>query len=133
LYEMASGRRPFPGEGAELNNAILEQPPALLRAKSPIHAAMEGVIAGCLEKDPACRRQRIQNAVIELKLAGRSMQRMAEIRNQQGRGPVQAEAAAPDLDHIAQPAAPAPAGELKVPRRRAYVIPEPPVRSDDAL
>jgi Tol biopolymer transport system component len=129
LYEMVSGRRPFPGEGAELNNAILEQPPALLRAKSPIHAAMEGVIAGCLEKDPSCRRQRIQNAVIELKLAGRSMQRMAEIRNQQGRDPVQTEAA-PGRNRIAQPAAPAPAGDLKVPRRRAYVIPEPPVRSD---
>jgi Tol biopolymer transport system component len=128
LYEMASGRRPFPGEGAELNNAILEQPPALLRAKSPIHAAMEGVIAGCLEKDPARRRQRIQNAVIELKLAGRSMQRMAEIRNQQGRGAVQTEAAAPGRDRIAQAAAPA--GDLKVPRRRAYAIPEPPVRSD---
>ena len=56
LYEMVSGRRPFPGEGAELNNAILEQPPALLRAKSPIHAAMEGVIAGCLEKDPSDRK-----------------------------------------------------------------------------
>src|ERR1039458_252003 len=67
LYEMASGRRAFAGEGAELNDAILEQPAAGLMAKSPIHAAMEGVIAGCLEKDPARRRQRIQNAVIDRK------------------------------------------------------------------
>ena len=94
LYEMASGRRAFPGEGAELNDAILEQPPAGLMAKSPIHAAMEGVIAGCLEKDPARRRQRIQNAVIELKLAGRSLQRMAEVRNR-SRGARSAGAAAP--------------------------------------
>jgi Tol biopolymer transport system component len=130
LYEMASGRRPFPGEGAELNDAILEQPPALLRARSPILAAMEGVIAGCLQKDPSCRRQRIQNAVIELKLAGRSMQRLAEVRNQQGRGPVQTGAAAPGGDHIAQPAAPAPVGDLKVARRPAYIIPEPPVHRD---
>ena len=130
LYEMASGRRPFPGEGAELDEAILEQPPALLRARSPIHAAMEGVIAGCLEKDPSCRRQRIQNAVIELKLAGRSMQRMAEVRNRQARGPVRTGTAAPGGDRIAQPAAPAPVGDLKVPRRPAYVIPEPPVRRD---
>ncbi len=109
LYEMASGRRAFPGEGAELNGAILEQPPAGLTAKSAIHAAMEGVIAGCLEKDPSCRRQRIQNAVIELKLVGRSWQHRAE---------------------VAQPAAPAPAGDSKVPRRPAYVIPEPPVPVD---
>src|SRR5947199_188904 len=32
----------------------------------------EGVIAGCLEKEPGKRRQRVQNAVIELKLAAPS-------------------------------------------------------------
>lgn len=71
LYEMASGRRAFSGEGAALDRAIREKPPAALMGKSPIHAAMEGVIAGCLEKDPGRRRQRVQNAVIELRLAGR--------------------------------------------------------------
>lgn len=50
LYEMVSGRRAFSGEGAELGHAIMEKSPATLLAKSPIHAAMEGVIAGCLEK-----------------------------------------------------------------------------------
>ncbi len=69
LYEMVSGRRAFSGARAALDRAILEKPPATLMAKSPIHAAMEGVIAGCMEKDPARRRQRVQNAVIELKLA----------------------------------------------------------------
>jgi Tol biopolymer transport system component len=43
-----------------------------------VHAAMQDVIAGCLENDPARRRQRIQNAVIELKLAGRSLPRITE-------------------------------------------------------
>ena len=80
LYEMASGRRAFAGSGAELEAAIAERPPAPLMAKSPVLAAMEGVVAGCLEKDPARRRQRIQNAVIELKLAGRAMARMGEQR-----------------------------------------------------
>ncbi|MGA3017239.1 MAG: hypothetical protein ABSF62_08980, partial [Bryobacteraceae bacterium] len=78
LYEMAGGRRAFPGSGAELKAAIAQKPAAPLMAKSPVLAAMEGVIAGCLEKDPARRRQRIQNAVIELKLAGRTMARSGE-------------------------------------------------------
>jgi Tol biopolymer transport system component len=131
LYEMAGGRRAFPGEGAELNDAILNQPPVGLMAKSPIHAAMEGVIAGCLEKDPTRRRQRIQNAVIELKLAGRSLQRIAEVRNQQPRRPVETgAAAAPARERMARPAAPAPGRAPKFPPRPAYVIEEPPVHTD---
>ena len=78
VYEIASGKRAFPGVGAELNQTILTQPPAPLLAKSAVSAAMEAVIAGCLEKDPAHRRQRVQNAVIELKLAGRSLPRTGE-------------------------------------------------------
>lgn len=77
LYELAAGNRAFPGIGAELDQAILQRSPAQLMAKSPIHAAMEGVIASCLQKDPVQRRQRVQNAVIELKLAGRSRPRVA--------------------------------------------------------
>jgi Tol biopolymer transport system component len=71
LYELASGKPPFRGVGLDLDQAILERQPAALLAKSPVIAAMEGVIAGCLEKDPARRRQRMQNALIELKLAAR--------------------------------------------------------------
>ena len=78
LYEMAAGRRAFAGSGVELQAAIAEKPAAPLMAKSPVLAAMEGVVAGCLEKDPARRRQRIQNAVIELKLAGHTMARIGE-------------------------------------------------------
>jgi Tol biopolymer transport system component len=73
LYEMVSGRRAFSGEGAALDRAIVQLPPAPLLAKSPIHAAMEGVIASCIEKDPARRRQRVQNAVLELRLAAQSL------------------------------------------------------------
>ena len=79
LYEMAAGRRAFPGDGGDLGNAILLKPPLALMSHSPVHAAMEGVIASCLVKDPAQRRQRIQNAVIELKLAGQ-LARAAEQR-----------------------------------------------------
>jgi Tol biopolymer transport system component len=73
LYEMVSGRRAFSGEGAALDRAIVQLPPPPLLAKSPIHAAMEGVIASCIEKDPARRRQRVQNAVLELRLSARSL------------------------------------------------------------
>jgi len=76
LYEMAGGHRAFAGEGAELDRAILEEPPASLMQQAPACLAMEGVIAGCLEKDPTARRQRIQNAVIELKFAGRGLRRL---------------------------------------------------------
>src|SRR5207302_3742053 len=73
LYEMVSGKRAFTETGEALNREILERPPAALIAKSPVHFAIESVLAGCLVKEPAARRQRIQNAVIELKLAGCSM------------------------------------------------------------
>ena len=74
LYEMSSGHRAFPGEGAELDREILEKAPAPLLGKSAAQAAMEGVVASCLQKDPGQRRQRIQTAVLELKLAARSWQ-----------------------------------------------------------
>jgi Tol biopolymer transport system component len=69
-YQMASGRAPFPGSGGDLKRAIQSQTPAPLDLPSSAGAALEGVIYGCLEKDPAQRRQRIQNAVTELKLSG---------------------------------------------------------------
>jgi eukaryotic-like serine/threonine-protein kinase len=78
VYEIASGKRAFTGVGAELNQKILTHSPAALLAKSPMPRAMEEVITGCLEKDPERRRQRVQNAVIELKLAGRSLPRAGE-------------------------------------------------------
>ena len=78
VYEMATGNRAFTGVGAELNQNILSQSPAPPPADCVMSEAMEGVIAGCLEKDPAQRRQRVQNAVIELKLAGRTLPRSGE-------------------------------------------------------
>jgi len=75
LYEVATGQAAFRGEGIALDQAILHEIPSALGEPSAANAAMEGVISGCLEKDPTARRQRIQNAVIELKFAGRGMRR----------------------------------------------------------
>ena len=80
LYEMVNGDPAFTGIGAQLDDAILRSAPPPLIIRSPIHAAMQGVITDCLEKDPVRRRQRIQNAVIELKLAGRSLPHIAKAR-----------------------------------------------------
>jgi tetratricopeptide (TPR) repeat protein/predicted Ser/Thr protein kinase len=57
LYEMAAGRMPFQGRtGFELTSAILRESPAALPAHVP--AGLRGVIARCLEKEPAQRYQR---------------------------------------------------------------------------
>ncbi|HEX3880811.1 MAG TPA: hypothetical protein VHW24_27705 [Bryobacteraceae bacterium] len=72
LYRLAAGVPPFQGEGAALNSAILHTQPAPLASQHPIHQAMQPVIADCLQKDPTKRRQRIQNAVTELKLMART-------------------------------------------------------------
>ena len=122
LYEMVSGRRAFAGEGAALDRTIQEKPPVALMSKSPIHAAMEGVIAGCIEKDPARRRQRIQNAVIELRLAGRSLPRFSE--SQPHAQPVVEFAAQPD-----RPAAPGEEGDIRPKRPRIFT----PVRFPDEI
>jgi serine/threonine protein kinase/tetratricopeptide (TPR) repeat protein len=61
LYEMASGRRAFPGvTGAEVAASILkEDPPALEGIRTDLPAAFVRIIGHCLEKDP---RQRVQSA-----------------------------------------------------------------------
>jgi eukaryotic-like serine/threonine-protein kinase len=77
LYEMATGRRAFSGEGDDLASAILAGGAAAPAPKTPAYTAVEAVIAGCLERNPQARRQRIQNAVSELKFARASLARAA--------------------------------------------------------
>jgi eukaryotic-like serine/threonine-protein kinase len=72
LYEMVAGTMAFHGEGEELNRSILQDPVPTLTLRSPAYDAIARVIAGCLEKNPAARRQRIQNAVIELRFAAKT-------------------------------------------------------------
>ena len=110
VYEMVTGNRAFTGPAGEIKRAILSQTPAIPAGiASP---ALETVIASCLEKDPARRRQRIQTAVIELKLSG-------------GRGSLRAEPVreeeAPRRGTLLRPAASARVFEVPV----AEPVPEP--------
>jgi Tol biopolymer transport system component len=71
LYEMAAGRPAFAGGPDAVRTAILDQSPPKLKVESPVLAAIEPVIADCLNKEPLGRRQRLQNVVTELKLSAR--------------------------------------------------------------
>ena len=116
VYEIASGSRAFPGTGAELKHNILAESPAPLATDSPIGAALEEVIAGCLEKDPAQRRQRVQNAVIELKLVGKGRPRAREASR---RRPVLREPAETPAAPAWEEAVPAPPAAAAVPAAAA--------------
>ncbi|MDT8357564.1 MAG: serine/threonine-protein kinase [Methanomicrobiaceae archaeon] len=56
LYEMVTGRHPFPGTGiAEFSEAILHHDPPLPSTISPEAAALDTVIMRCLQKRPDLR------------------------------------------------------------------------------
>jgi serine/threonine protein kinase/tetratricopeptide (TPR) repeat protein len=68
LYQMATGRPPFPGEGTELTTGILSRdvvPPSAQNAK--ISAGLESVILKCLEKDRDSRYQSARELAVDLK------------------------------------------------------------------
>ncbi len=72
LYEMAAGTRAYPGEGPELDRSILEDQTPTLTLRSPVYDGMARVIDGCMQKSRTARRQRVQNAVIELRFAAKT-------------------------------------------------------------
>ncbi|HVR95310.1 MAG TPA: protein kinase [Thermoanaerobaculia bacterium] len=74
LYEMATGRRPFPGaNSATLISAILRDPPLPFSrvSKAPLPEKLESLVMRCLAKSPS---QRFQSAV-ELAEALKGFQR----------------------------------------------------------
>ena len=67
LYEMATGRRPFPGSGASLIDAILNQaPPAPSALNRQISAALEAIILKALNKDPDQRHFSARELLVNL-------------------------------------------------------------------
>ena len=57
LYEMATGRRPFPGDdGATIYGSMLRGAPEPITRLNPIQPeALERIVTRCLERDPALR------------------------------------------------------------------------------
>jgi eukaryotic-like serine/threonine-protein kinase len=77
LYEIATGSRAFPGTGDEVTRAILEEPLREPGDRTAAYSLMEPVIRACLQKHPIGRRQRVQNAVAELRFANRGARKAA--------------------------------------------------------
>ncbi len=72
LYEMATGRRPFPGSGPTLTDAILHGPFAPPSALNPrVSAGLTAIIFKCLEKEPDNRYQSAKELAVDLRRVGR--------------------------------------------------------------
>lgn len=71
VYEMVTGRWPFEADTPEALTAALLNAPA----PSTGSAALDGLLANCLAKDPEVRWQRIQKAQMELRLLTVSVRR----------------------------------------------------------
>ena len=68
LYEMATGRRPFLGQGAALIDEILNQPPALpSKLNQHVSPGLEAIILKCLEKDPSLRYASARDVSVDLR------------------------------------------------------------------
>ena len=68
LYEMATGRRPFAGEGATLTDEILHDTPATAtQANRKLSPSFGAIIHKCLEKDAALRYQSAREIAVDLK------------------------------------------------------------------
>ena len=125
VYEIASGRRAFSGSGAELALRIARQTPPSIDGRSPVYGTLEKVIAGCMEKDAGRRRQRVQNAVIELKLSGAQSRSTDTVVDQPIR---RAPATMPEA--VLPPSSPVPAEEVTAkaapaPTPKAPAMPRP--------
>jgi RNA polymerase sigma-70 factor (ECF subfamily) len=69
LYEMATGRRAFPGDkAAEILAALLRDQPADMDASGAhFSAALKQLVSRCLAKDPKDRFQSVDQVAVELK------------------------------------------------------------------
>jgi eukaryotic-like serine/threonine-protein kinase len=80
-YELLAGRRPFRGDSFwELTGAIIrDAAPPLASVRTDVPAALERVIARCLEKRPADRLQSARELATELRAVRRTMESGATV------------------------------------------------------
>jgi len=79
LYEMATGRCPFPGSGPALIDAILHQPaPAASKLNSRLSPGLEAIILKCLEKDPLLRYASARDIAVDLQRLKRDTESAAQ-------------------------------------------------------
>jgi serine/threonine protein kinase/tetratricopeptide (TPR) repeat protein len=71
LYELLTGRRPFPDRSAtRLIGSILAEPPERPRAlRGSVSAELERIVLKCLEKDPGSRYQSARELAVDLRRA----------------------------------------------------------------
>lgn len=71
LYEMATGRRPFPGSGATLSDAILHgSPNTPSKINHKLSPGFDAIVQKCLEKEPSLRYQSAREIAVDLKRLG---------------------------------------------------------------
>lgn len=70
LYELLAGKRPFQGEGEELNEEILGRTPTPLRQfNDKVPLELEQVVAKCLAKSESARYSTARDVVVALSLS----------------------------------------------------------------
>ena len=74
LYEMMTGRNPFGGKGVEPGQAASERTLAWSGPDFSVPAGVQEIVTSLVAREPARRRQRIRNAVTELRLVERSLE-----------------------------------------------------------
>lgn len=86
LYEMATGRRPFPSHGPKLAEEILhEQPAAPSTLNARVSPGLEAIILKCLEKEPENRYSSAREIVVDLHRLTSGSTLAAPVRRRQGR------------------------------------------------
>ncbi|MGA2261467.1 MAG: protein kinase [Acidobacteriota bacterium] len=69
IYEMATGRRPFPQSisAALISDILVKSPPAPGSLRSDLSPRLEEIILKCLEKDPENRYQSVKEILVDMR------------------------------------------------------------------
>ena len=76
LYEMVTGRLPFPGDydQAVIYQILHEEPKLLASLRSDVPMELQGIVSKAMKKDSSERYQRVGDMLIDLKLANKDVE-----------------------------------------------------------